>query len=260
MKKFTGDFETATWVENETWVWAWALCDISNEEIQIGTNIEDYIEYCKNEKNCEVFMHNLKFDGEFIIYWALTHGFKHVEKKEDIEANTFTTLISDLGQFYSIVLYFSKGNKKVHKVTFYDSLKIIPLPVSEIPKAFNLKEEKLEIDYNKPRYRGWRLTNQEKEYIKHDVLIVAKALKQMFSQNLNKMTIGSNALNNYKEILTKRKFSHFFPNLDKILDSDLRKSYRGGFTYLNPIYKEKDVGKGVVLDVNSLYPSVPSYV
>lgn len=30
----------------------------------------------------------------------------------------------------------------------------------------------------------------------------------------------------------------------------------GGFTYLNPIYKEKDVEKGIVLDVNSLYPSV----
>ena len=30
----------------------------------------------------------------------------------------------------------------------------------------------------------------------------------------------------------------------------------GGFTYLNPIYKEKEVGEGVVLDVNSLYPSV----
>lgn len=62
MKKFTGDFETATWVENETWVWAWALCDISSEEVQIGTNIDEYIEYCKNEKNCEVYMHNLKFD------------------------------------------------------------------------------------------------------------------------------------------------------------------------------------------------------
>lgn len=34
------------------------------------------------------------------------------------------------------------------------------------------------------------------------------------------------------------------------------KHISGGFTYLNPIYKEKDVENGVVLDVNSLYPSV----
>ncbi len=28
MKKFTGDFETATWIPDETWVWAWAVCEI----------------------------------------------------------------------------------------------------------------------------------------------------------------------------------------------------------------------------------------
>ena len=63
MKKFTGDFETATWCENETWVWAWAVCEIGNEtNIEIGNNIDDFIEYLKKEKNCTVYMHNLKFD------------------------------------------------------------------------------------------------------------------------------------------------------------------------------------------------------
>ena len=37
VKKFTGDFETAVWKENETWVWAWACCEIGNEKnLQIG--------------------------------------------------------------------------------------------------------------------------------------------------------------------------------------------------------------------------------
>lgn len=109
MKKFTGDFETCTWLENETFVWAWAVCEIGNEEnIIIDNNIDSFIEFCKKEHNPTIYFHNLKFDGEFIIYWALTHGFKHVEKKEEIEENTFTTLISDLGQFYQIVLYFKK--------------------------------------------------------------------------------------------------------------------------------------------------------
>ena len=89
VKKFTGDFETAVWKENETWVWAWACCEI-------GNSIETFIEFCKNEKNPEIYFHNLKFDGEFIIYWCLTHGFTHVNKKEDIKENTFTTLISDM--------------------------------------------------------------------------------------------------------------------------------------------------------------------
>ena len=85
MKKFTDYIEKATWNENETWVWAWASCEIGNEEnLQIGNNIDSFIEYCKKEKNSIFYFHNLKFDGEFIIYWCLTYGFKHVEKKVDI--------------------------------------------------------------------------------------------------------------------------------------------------------------------------------
>lgn len=69
------------------------------------------------------------------------------------------------------------------------------------------------------------------------------------------MTAGSNALNNYKEILTKRKFEHYFPKLEYDIDKDIRQAYKGGFTYLNPIYKNKTVENVVNLDINSLYPS-----
>lgn len=228
MKKYTADFETATWREDETWVWAWAVCEIGNEEnIKIGNNIDDFIEFCRNENNSQFYFHNEKFDGEFIIYWALTHGFKHVQKKEEIESNTFTTLISDLGQFYSITLYFEKGNKTVKKATFYDSLKIIPFSVDQIAKSFNLPISKLSIDYKKEREIGHELTMEEKEYIKNDVLIVAKALKVLFDEKLTRMTQGSNALNDFKEILTKSKFLHYFPELDYEVDKDLRQAYKG---------------------------------
>ena len=257
MKKFTADFETCTWLENETYVWAWAVCEIGNESnIVIDNNIKSFIDYCYSQKNSTFYFHNLKFDGEFIIYYLLKNGFKHVVKKEDIKDNTFTTLISDMGQFYQITVYFTKGNKKVHKVTFIDSLKIIPFSVDTIAKTFNLPISKLRIDYNEPREIGHILTEEENEYIKNDVLIVAKALKTLFDENLTYMTEGSNALHDFKSMITKSKYNQLFPTLDYKLDEDLRKSYKGGFTYLNPIYKEKDVENVTILDVNSLYPSV----
>lgn len=255
VKKFTADFETATWVDDETWVWAWACCEIENQEnLQIDNNIDSFMEYCKQQQNANFYFHNLKFDGEFIIYWLLTHGFKHAQKKEEIENNTFTTLISNMGQFYNIVVYFKKGNKKVHKVTFIDSLKIIPFSVDETAKTFKLPISKLKIDYNEVREKGHILSLEEKEYIKNDVLIMAKALKIIFDEGLTKMTRASNALADFKEIIGNSRFEHCFPILDKELDKELRKSYKGGFTYLNPIYKEKDVENIVNLDVNSLYP------
>ena len=97
-------------------------------------------------------------------------------------------------------------------------------------------------------------TQEEIDYIRNDVEIMARAMKFMFNEGLNKMTIGSDALHYYKKI--NKNFSMYFPQLPYEIDMDVRKSYKGGFTYLNDIYKEKETGKGLVLDVNSLYPSV----
>lgn len=244
MKRFTADFETVTWLNEETYVWAWAVCEIGNEKnIIYGNSIDSFINYCREQKNSEMYFQNLKFDGEFLIWWALHNNFKHIEKKEDIKENTFMTLISDLGQFYSITFYFKKNNKKYEKVTFIDSLKILPFSVEQISKSFNLPISKLELDYKKERKKGHILTEDEKEYIKNDVLIVAKALNVLFNENLTKMTIGSNAVSDFKKLMSKSKFNHYFPELDYDIDKDLRKAYKGGFTYLNPIYKEKDVRK-----------------
>lgn len=63
VKKFTADFETCVWCEDETWVWAWATCEIGNEEnIKIDNNIDSFMEFCKQEKNATFYFHNLKFD------------------------------------------------------------------------------------------------------------------------------------------------------------------------------------------------------
>lgn len=258
MKKYVADFETCVWLEDETYVWAYAICEIGNEDnIIIGNSLNEFMEFCKNSNNSTIYFHNLKFDGSFILNWCLENKYEYIKDKKEAKSKTFTTLISDTGMFYQITIYFYKNGKKVKKITFFDSLKIIPFAVDKIAKSFNLPISKLKIDYYKPRPKeGYELTSEEKEYIKNDVLIVAKALKVLFSQNLTKMTQGSNALFDYKEILGKDKFSHYYSSLEKDIDKEIRRAYKGGFTYLNPVYKEKDVGAGVVLDVNSLYPSV----
>lgn len=255
MKRFTADFETATWNPTKTWVWAWSLCDIENpENVDVGNDIETFFERIKKEANPYIYFHNLKFDGEFILYYLMTHNFEYVESNEK-RNNTFSTLISDMGLFYQIEVYFEVG-KKTKKVTFIDSLKIINQSVESMPKTFKIPENKLEIDYNEPREIGHELTGEEIAYIKNDVVIVAKALKYLFDMGLTKMTAGSNALSEYKEIMKLNRFRNLYKPLNYEIDKDIRRAYRGGFTYLNPIYKNKDVASGEVLDVNSLYPSV----
>ena len=258
--KFTADFETSTWLEDQTYVWAFALCEIGNEDnLIIGNNIDDFMKCVEHLPNSDIYFHNLKFDGEFIIHWLLTHGFTHVTDKRKRKDRTFSTLISDMGMFYIIEVYFKVWNKKDKKVKFIDSLKILNFGVAQIAKSFGLPISKLEIDYNEPREIGHILTDEETEYIKNDVKIVAMALDTLFKEGLTKITTASNALANYKDTIGKSKFENLFPELDYETDSDLRLSYKGGFTYLNPVYKEIDTGAGIVLDVNSLYPSVMRY-
>lgn len=255
MLKFTADFETTTDPE-DCRVWAWAVCEIGNvENTIIGNDIESFIKFCSNPKsNYVLYFHNLKFDSEYIISYILHNGFTHIKDKKEKADKTFTTLISGMGAFYSMEIYFKVGNKKVNKVTIYDSLKILNFSVDQIAKDFNLPIRKLELDYTAKREIGHVLTEHEKDYITNDVEIMARALEIMFTAGLTKMTIGSDALHNYKEINTN--FKKYFPVLPFDIDKDIRKSYRGGFTYLNPLYKGKESTKGYVLDVNSLYPSV----
>ena len=257
MSKYTADFETATWLENETYVWAWAICEIGKpDNLKIGNNIDEFMEWCRIHYNSTLYFHNLKFDGEFIISYLFNNGFEFIKDRKEKRDKTFTTLISDMGLFYSIEVYFKVLGRKTKKITFIDSLKIINMSVEEVAKSFGLPIRKLELDYDTPRERGYILKDYEKEYITNDVKIMSLALDIMFKQGMDYMTAGSNALHDFKKTHSKRKFDRMFPHLNYNVDHDMRQAYKGGFTYLNPIYKEKDIGEGVVLDVNSLYPSV----
>ena len=161
-----------------------------------------------------------------------------------------------MGQFYSIEIYFEVKGRRTNKVTIYDSFKILPFSVEKIAKGFNLPIRKLKLDYKKFREVGHILTEEEIDYIKNDVVIVSMALDEMIKRKFTKMTIGANALSFYRKNF--KYFHNYYPELPFEIDQDIRKSYKGGFTYLSPLYAEKEVDNGIVLDVNSLrlYPSV----
>lgn len=256
--KLTADFET-TVDESDCRVWAYALATIEDEPvITYGNSIDQFFdEICEFKTNLKIYFHNLKFDGEFILSYLLAHGFEWVENSKQAKEFTFTTLITSTGLFYKIEVYFKKSGHHTHKVTFLDSLKLLRFSVEEIAKDFKLPIQKLEIDYKEKRPIGHILTDQEIAYISNDVGIMARALNIMFTQGLTKITIGSNALADFKN--TCADFRRLFPEFGKELDKDIRKAYRGGWTYLNPDYKEKMVGKGLVIDKNSMYPSQMYY-
>lgn len=257
---YSADFETTTNVD-DCRVWAWCVCEIENvENIWFGNSIDTFLDFCYKHGGTYYF-HNAAFDCEFIISYLLKNGFKHSVDKT-LKTKEFSTLINAQGKFFKMdICFLKRGKHKASKAEFKDSLKKLPMPVSAIAKAFNLPISKLEIDYTAYREPGHVLTQEEKDYIKNDVQIVAMALNTQFNEGLTKLTIASDAMGWYKNIVGKH-WDNLFPTLDLGVDAMIRKSYRGGWTYAAPQFQAtKDNpllthGAGSVYDVNSLYPDV----
>lgn len=250
-KKFSCDFETTTKLD-DCRVWAYGYMEIGNKKNRkIGNSIDEFMDWVE-KLNGDIFFHNLRFDGEFVVNWLLKNGFTYDKSGK---AKTFSTVISNMGQWYIIdICYGYKGNKKIHTV-MYDSLKKLPFPVKKIAKDFKLPIEKGDIDYDAERPIGYEITPDEEKYINNDVEIIADALNIQLNQGLDRITAGSDSLKGFKSSITTKKFEKLFPVFSQELDLDLRQAYRGGFTWLNERFYNQTVEEGMVFDVNSLYPS-----
>lgn len=248
------DYETTT-NENDCRVWSWfhkSVDDLS-EPVSWGKDIKSFVDFIKPDDSI-IYFHNLKFDGTFLLDFILKAGYKHVDGYPQAMGE-FSTLIDRMGKFYSIRIWWSMGGK----TEFRDSMKKLNFSVAEIAKAFDTPMIKGEIDYKKPRPIGYEPTQEELEYGYNDVEIIAHALNALFKSGATKLTAGADSLHEFKETSGKRFFDKVFPILDPEIDGDIRTAYRGGFTYANPKFKQRMLGKGKVYDVNSLYPSVMRY-
>ena len=273
-----GDFETTVYSGQEsTEVWAAAVVELNTEDVIIFHCIKDLYNYMVSlNNNIICYFHNLKFDGQFWLSFlindlqmkqALTideEVFDNTafEKKQFMKANTFRYSISDMGQWYSIII-----KTGVHYIEIRDSLKLLPFSVKRIGKGFKTKHQKLDMEYKGYRYAGCEITDAEKEYIANDVLVVKEALEIMYKEGHTSLTIGSCCMQEYKASSPFYDFSKSLPNLYEFeLDPEefgttnageyIRKSYRGGWCYVVPEKTNQIKTNGTTADVNSLYPSM----
>lgn len=269
---FVGDFETTVYDGQDiTEVWASASVELYTEDVHIFHSIDEQFEYLINEPgNILIYYHNLKFDGAFWLDYLITklkykqafYNGKFSEKWE-LKNNEFIYSISSMGQWYSITI---KSKNKIIEIR--DSLKLLPFSVQKIGKSFGTKHKKLDITYEGFRYAGCEITDEEKNYISNDVLVIKEALEIMFNEGHKKITIGSCCLSEFKKTMHHNDYSLLFPNLyehrlDKKYGSEtvgeyIHKSYRGGWCYLVKGKENRIFNNGTTADVNSLYPSMMS--
>ncbi len=279
-KIFVGDFETTVYKgQEDTEVWASACVELFTEDVHIFHSIAEQFNFFL-KLNCNVicYYHNLKFDGSFwLSYFLVEQQFKQAydwdgenintiafKQPKDMTNNTFAYSISNMGQWYRIIV---KVNNKI--IEFRDSLKLLPFSLKKIGKSFGTKHQKLDMEYTGFRFAGCTITDEEKDYISNDVLVIKEALEIMFTEGHNRLTIGSCCLAEYKRLTGRKVYAEYFPDVYAMpLDDDafgaptvghyVKLSYHGGWCYLVKGKENKLFCNGTTADVNSLYPSMMS--
>lgn len=268
---YAADFETTVYAgQTHTEVWAAACVELESEDVHVFNTIDKQFDFFAEQENDIVaYYHNLKFDGSFWLNCLLrsdiykpafiynedksVSGF--IDKNENMPICSYKYLISDLGQWYGITIRTPNNT-----IEFRDSVKILPYSLRKISKDFETKHKKLDIEYVGERHAGGEITEDERQYISNDVLVLSEALTKAFDFGLKKMTIGSSCLSQFRTMFNYKRYNYHFPDLRDVdginYDHIIRKSYHGGWCYVNPEFSQKIIQGGCTYDVNSLYPSV----
>ena len=277
---YAADFETTTGAVNpdKTCVWSFCVDEVGKYEPEIFGSIDDFMNFCKDQTRGirkRIYFHNLKFDGQFILYHLL-HVLNYQTAIVDGEMipprkllnGECVYVVSDVGQWYYIAF---KTNNVLIEVR--DSLKILPFTLKEIGNSFCKRFKKSEMNYDEKTSLA-DCTKEDIEYIKNDVLVLSEAISFLTHANgeesvfkpIHSLTIGGACLQEFKtknygenkNIMirlseTEVPFECDYANADAYI----RAAYRGGYCYVKKGIEGREIKKpGFTADVNSLYPFV----
>lgn len=255
MKWYTFDFETSNSEINiayeYTRVWLWDIFNPKDKTHRSGNDIEFFFDALFDLSSCILYAHNLKFDGAFVLNYLLSNGFILSDSKENY---TISTLITERLVWYTFTVHYN-GKRYI----FRDSTKKIIGSLERAGKDFGLKLIKGSIDFNRHRDFGYEPSLEEISYVRNDTEMLADILNYYYDNGMTGVTNASDAMKEYKNIISSNGFNMFFPILPKETDDFIRNSYKGGFCYLNPLHYNKIIGKVYTYDVKSMYPSKMAY-
>ena len=216
------------------------------EIIKIFNNYDELMNFLisKTYKETEAVIHDININGAFLPYYLRDNGFKNIPltgKKNNPNLPNFKVKEAQPTMSYIKIMsnaltysYKIRANKKI--LTINDSSKLINMDIKTIRK-------KAEISKDVP-----------------DFMIIPTYLKRFYEQGHANITIGSCAFKEFLELEYKGsrdRFKRLFPNVSLETNRYFQESYKGGFCYVAPQVKNRELYKnGVTIDVNSLYPSV----
>ena len=228
-----------------------------SDGVHFGGSLDDFFSYvlencvfcvCKEEVDgidCQfdlvtVYVHELKIAGYWVLRYLCGLGYTQNDDEWLSDGKYIKFISGEDGEFYMIGVHFD--NNKL--VVFRNISAVLPLSVAEIRDSFCKTCSCLSLD------------TSSKDCICNTVCILSEAMYLAIESGLNRLTLGSSAFNLLRKVYGFKFFKEDFPYLEDEYDKFIRRSYHGGFGYVNERFIGKMVNGGCVLDVSSLYPYI----
>lgn len=275
MNKYACHFITRQAYENvSTTVCYYALTSlVDTDDIVVGNNIDELITSIIDRGISTIYMQDFTYEASYLISYLAKHGKLYYNK------SAFENYCTKSTQNILIGYNVFKSNHRLHCVDIYiktcDRINVHVCRICSSKAKFRanlqdvlfgyrlnvgdenfdytlIQDECVQVGY------GQVLTEQMQEYCIIESIIIAQGISQLLDVGLNKLTTGSDAIKEWSKLdrISDKKSRYALPKIDKDIEAELRNAYRGGFTWVNPKYVNKDLGAGVVVDVNSLYPYI----
>lgn len=235
-------------------VWLAGYKNLATMESKYFTSLDDFMKDIlsrQNNTHREYGIHNLKFDGSFIIPWLFRNGYTvSIEKPQPKQ---FSVLVDNRNNWYSITIQVTKRRK----VTIWDTLKLFPTALEYLPEVYGTPTKKIREDqdfYTKHRPIGYEPDERDLQYFENDLQVPAEALNEhikLYGLRFKK-TQASQAFYNFEQTFKAWRFR--FPALDTEVDEVIRPAYWGGISYVPKHKAGKDFHNILVYDINSSYP------
>lgn len=253
--------DTESTLSNPTEIWLWGIKK-ENSKRFVGYDVESLLSKLekisiseKSNKVNEVYFFNAKWDNSFILDYMLKNGFGN-QFDDCGENGYFETYYNEMGTCFSVEIFFKKGRDLETNQKFFKSVKLIEAynllggSIKKWGDKLNLPKGETPLYYKKP----FIVSDEDIAYLDRDINILEKAYIYHISKGFIKKTKAANSLMMYKKSLNKNSKYDIFRDIFPILTDNFFPSYRGGWVFVNPLWKGREVKNFYWYDKKSMYP------
>lgn len=232
------------------YMWAYSFYCPYTGQIITDSGIDKFMQFVllKRRNSVAFYVRDLQRVGTFIIDWLARHKWKQTDKKDK---RGYMPSIGAGGEWYTIRLNI-KVDGRARYAVFYNSEKKIELKPKEVESGYKhaLPLVDVEKKYRPPAYG---MTDKERQAVQAIAINDGNVLNEMFNLGLTHQTNAIDAWIDYSGEQGRARIKALYPQLTDIANAFTREAFYSGFCMVEKSKQGKEIGRGIALDVNSMY-------